>query len=141
MMGVVGMGGGSGGGGGMGGGFFSVDSSLSADQGAGGDPGAAGGSEIPPEAMPGGSADGPASAGDPFASEGMGVIAAPGMPGAGGPPPPATPVITIYYFKQFAVIVHSALAMLVGLAGGVIAQIFYASRRDTPTEREARGIS
>jgi len=135
--GMGGMGGGYGGGGMGGGGFFSVDSSLSADQGAGGDPNAAGG-EIPPEAMPGGSEDGPGSAGDPgFDSEGMGVIAAPGMPGAGGPAMPATPVITIYFFKQFVIVVHSALAMLMGLAGGVIAQIFYAARRDTPTEREA----
>ena len=127
--GMGGMGGGFGGGGGGmgGGGFFSVDSSLGADQGAAGDPDASSGDTQP-------------ALDDMSASDldGIDQVAPPGSGVLVGPATTATPVITIYYFKQFVVIVHSAFAMLLGLAGGVIAQLFYAARRDPPAEGEAR---
>jgi hypothetical protein len=113
--GMGGMGGGMMGGGGMGGGgFFSVDSSLAADQGAAGDSTA------------------------PYGSEGMGGMDSQGMPGAAGPPVPPAPIPTFYNFKHFVVIVHSALAMLMGLAGGIIAQLLYAARREASHEQEPR---
>jgi hypothetical protein len=49
--------------------------------------------------------------------------------GPGGPPPPVA--IPVYYqLTHFVVIVHSALAVLLGLAGGVIAQCFYTAKRE-----------
>jgi hypothetical protein len=121
-----GMGGGFGGGGaggGMGGGgFFSVDSSLSADQGSAHDSDAT--DTQPALAQL-----------SPSDSDGIDQVAPPGSGVLVGPATPATPVFTIYYFQEFVVIVHSALATLLGLAGGVIAQIFYAARREPADER------
>jgi hypothetical protein len=136
--GMGGMGGGGFGGGGMmggGGGFFSVDSSLGADQQGATDSGGPDASLTPPGASSEGGEDAFIT-GDAGSAEGMGAppgIAAPsGPPVAGGPPPAAFPTPTIYYLKNFVVVVHSALAVLLGLAGGVIAQIFYAARRESP---------
>jgi hypothetical protein len=125
--------GGMGGSGMGGGGFFSVVSSLNSDQGAVGVPDAAGGSDAqgvpPPRGSPEGSSAGnELDVGDPSMS---GVFA----PGTAGPATPATPVFTMYYFKEFVVIVHSALAMLMGLTGGVISQLFYGARRETSADR------
>ena len=125
-------GGGFGGGGGMGGGgFFSVDSSLSADQEAATDPEDFGGGEsaagAPPDSagdMAGGEGAGSADGMGPASMPGAG-----GMPGGPGPPALGAPMPTIYFLKHFVAIVHSALAVLLGLAGGVIAQIFHAKRR------------
>jgi hypothetical protein len=126
------MGGGGMGGGGMGGGgFFSVDSSLIAGQEDAADSATGDGAQAPGPSSED-SAEAPASEGaeniDTMGDSGM--AGASGMPGP-GPPPPATPLPTIYQFKHFVAIVHSALAVLLGLAGGVIAQIFYA-RRESP---------
>ena len=146
--GMGGMGGGMGpggmGGGGMmgGGGFFSVDSSLSAGQEGATDSGVPGEGGSPPEAAEAGA--------DPFSSEGSGgaegmgppgMAGSSGTPAAGGPRLPAMPTPTIYYFKQFVVIVHSALAVLLGLAGGVIAQIFHAARREAPGGHDIGGAT
>ena len=124
FMGGGGMGGGFGGGAG-GGGFFSVDSSPSADQGAAGDLDA---TDAQPALVQLSPAD----------SDGIDQVAPPGSGVLVGPATPATPVFTIYYFKEFVVIVHSALAMLLGLTGGVIAQVFYAARRESAAEPESR---
>jgi len=106
---VYGMPGASTGGGvGGGGGFFSVDSSLSANQGDSGDAAQA-------------------VSQDPFGGPGP----------AGGPTAVAIASPTMYSFQQFAIIVHSAFAMLLGLIGGVIAQFLYAGRGASPTDRQA----
>jgi hypothetical protein len=145
MGGGIGPGGGGGsgfGGGGMmggGGGFFSVDSSLSADQEGAANPSEPDASLTPPE-EPSEGAAGAFGSGGPESADGMG--APPGMAGtsgppvAGGPSPAAFPTPTIYYLKNFVVVVHSALAVLLGLAGGVIAQIFFGARRDAPAGRD-----
>jgi hypothetical protein len=122
-------------GGGMQGGFFSVDSSLTAEQGSGSDAdtSAAG---APESSELGGAGDAAGAMGGGMGSaDGMG---GPIMSGLGGLPPPVA--IPVYYNPQhFVVIVHSALAVLLGLAGGVIAQCFYAARRDSPDRRQTEG--
>lgn len=142
--GMGGYGGGMGGGMG-GGGMFSVDSSLSTDEGSGdassGDPMGVG-SDSQGDAGFGSSMDDGSGSGDAM---GMGMGAPGMMPGAGqggmavpAPPVPGAPAPTVYYLSNFVVVVHSALAILLGLAGGVIAQVFYAARRESEAEREAR---
>jgi hypothetical protein len=128
-----GMGGGSPGG--MGGGFFSVDSSLNADQADTGGPVTGDGSA---PSSPSGDAGGSLGSADGMGPPGAEGMSGMGMTGGPGPPPGAVSSPTIYYLKHFVVIVHSAFAALLGLAGGVIAQIMYAARRDPPGEREAR---
>jgi hypothetical protein len=74
---------------------------------------------------------------DGMGGDAMGMGAPGMMPGAGqggmavpAAPAPGAPAPTIYYLNNFVVIVHSALAILLGLAGGVIAQVCHAAKHN-----------
>jgi hypothetical protein len=62
-----------------------------------------------------------------------GMMPGPGQPPGMGAPVPAAPAPTptIYYLTNFTVVVHSALAILLGLAGGVTAQVCHAKRESS----------
>lgn len=134
--------GGMGPGGGMGGGgFFSVDSSTTAEakdaasEDAEGEETAADATSGSGSADSGGSSGMADAAGDPAyssAAPGMGGSGYTGMPGTVGAPMTAgTPAVAwpvFYHSAHFIAIVHSGLAMLLGLIGGIIAQLLYSRR-------------
>jgi hypothetical protein len=145
--GMGGFGGGMGGGGMGGGGMFSVDSSLTADEGSG-DSGSADplgvASDSQGDAGFGSSMDDGSGSGDGMGMGGMGdsgmMMSGAGQPPGIGAPVPAVPAPapTIYYLSNFVVVVHSALAILLGLAGGVIAQVCHAARRESSPGHSGR---